>query len=173
MTRNFGFRLGILTLVLDMLKAIIPCLIAYFLGLYVTPDIPVKILIFTTGLSVILGHMYPVFYKFQGGKGIACAMGVFAVAYPISLLIFLVFGLIVLLISRIGSLASLTVVTGATIIGIIYFTSFVEIILISIIYILLLIAHIENIIRLFKGTENKLVFKRKKQENKDDSSENV
>lgn len=173
MARNFGFRMGILTLILDMLKAIIPCLIAYFLGLYVITDISVKILVFTAGLSVILGHMFPVFYKFKGGKGIACAMGVFAVSYPISLLIFLGIGLIVLLISKIGSLASLTVITGLTVIGIIYHSSIVEIILISIIYILILLAHIENIIRLFKGTENKLVFKRKKKDNLNDGSKGV
>ena len=161
MARNFGFLMGILTLVLDMLKAIIPCLIAYLFGLYVLSDIPVKILVFTAGLSVILGHMFPVFYKFKGGKGIACAIGVFTISYPISVLIFLAIGLIILFITKIGSLVSLVVVTGLSIIGIIYATSYVEIILISIIYILLVLAHTQNIKRLFKGTENKLVFKRK------------
>lgn len=161
MARNFGFKMGLVTLILDMLKALLPCIAAYFIGIYCFPDITLNIFIFTAGLSVILGHMFPVFYKFKGGKGIACALGVFAIPYPISLAIFIVIGIIVLLITKIGSLVSLVVVTGLTIISIIYSVSFVEIILVSIIYILLVLAHTQNIKRLLQGTENKLVFKKK------------
>ena len=44
--------------------------------------------IFIAGISVVIGHIYPVIYKFKGGKGIACAIGVFAVANPLVLLAF-------------------------------------------------------------------------------------
>lgn len=175
MARNFGVKMGLLTLVLDMLKAIIPCLAAYFVGLYCFPDFPVKIFIFVAGISVILGHMFPVFYKFKGGKGIACALGIFAVPYPISLCIFLVIGVLVLLITKYGSLTSLVVVTGLIVIGIIYNTSFVEIVIISILYLMLVLAHTSNLKRLFTGTENKTyLFKKKvKREEKDDISKGV
>ena len=84
MARNFGLRMGLLTLVLDMLKAILPCLAAYFIGIYLLPTIPVKIFIFVAGLSVVLGHMFPVFYKFKGGKGIASTIGVFIACESVS-----------------------------------------------------------------------------------------
>ena len=168
MARNFGWKLGLLTLILDMLKAIVPCLIAFFVSKYYLQDLPNNLYIYTAGLSVILGHMFPVCYKFKGGKGIACALGVFAVAYPTCwfLPIFLLLGLVILLISKIGSLTSLTLVTGLSIISIIYFTHFVEIILIVIIYILLVFSHKKNIVRLIHGKENKVdLFKKKGKEN--------
>lgn len=162
MTRNFGVKLGFLTLILDMLKAIIPCLISYFVGLYLFPNISTNLFIYSAGLSVVLGHMFPVFYKFKGGKGIACTLGIFAVSNPIALLISLVGGLIILLISKIASITSLIMVTALSVVGIVYSIHFVEIILIIIIYLLLVFAHRQNWIRLFKGQENKVeLFKKK------------
>ena len=56
MSRNFGLKFGLLTLFLDMLKGLIPAIVGFF---------------------AVLGHIYPVFYKFKGGKGIATTIGVF------------------------------------------------------------------------------------------------
>ena len=88
MLRNFGFKTGILTLALDALKGAAPALAGYLLfgdhGLYIA------------GLAVILGHIYPVFRKFKGGKGVACTLGVFLVANPILTLIFFVVAFIYL-----------------------------------------------------------------------------
>ena len=97
MARNFGWKLGLLTLILDMLKAIIPCLATYFLAKYYLIEIPTNIYVYTAGLSVILGHMFPVCFKFKGGKGIACSLGVFAVVYPLCWYLpgFLVLGLVI------------------------------------------------------------------------------
>lgn len=174
MTRNFGWKLGLVTLILDMLKAIIPCLASYFLAKHFLQDSLTNIYVYTAGLSVILGHMFPVCFKFKGGKGIACALGLFTVAYPVCWFIplFLIIGLIILLISKIGSLTSLTLVTGLSIIGIIFSNHFVEIILIIIIYLLLVIAHRQNILRLVTGKENKVdLFKKK--EKKDVSNDGI
>jgi len=165
MARNFGLRMGLLTLILDMLKAIIPCLAAYFIGKFYFESISVNIFIFTAGLSVVLGHMFPVFYKFKGGKGIACTLGIFAVYNPLIVAIALGVGLIILLISKIASVTSLILVTALSIIGIINSVHFVEIILIIIIYILLVYGHRQNLVRLFKGKENKVeLFKKKEKE---------
>ena len=76
MLRTYGFKAGALTLVLDALKGVIPALVGYFLfggdgsnaayvGLYVG------------GLSAVVGHCFPVFYKFKGGKGVACLFFIF------------------------------------------------------------------------------------------------
>lgn len=81
MSRNFGIRLGLLTLFLDMLKGLIPALIGYFvLAGRTLPDAAFDLGdlgIFLCGFFAVLGHIYPVFYKFKGGKGIATTIGVF------------------------------------------------------------------------------------------------
>ena len=164
MTRNFGWKLGLLTLVLDMLKSIIPCLIAYFVSKYVLGEL-VNIAVFATGISVMLGHIFPVFYKFKGGKGVASALGVFAVLYPIPTIIALVLGLLLLLIFQIGSLTSFCVIIGLGIISIIYASHFVEIILSCVIMLIVLLTHHENIVKLLTGKENKVKLFKKRDNN--------
>ena len=81
MSRNFGIRLGLLTLFLDMLKGLIPALVGYFVLRGKTlPDAAFDLGdlgMFLCGFFAVLGHIYPVFYKFKGGKGIATTIGVF------------------------------------------------------------------------------------------------
>ena len=83
MSRNFGLKFGLLTFVLDVLKGVIPTLVAFFVfrgatfpgsGFYIY-DFAVCL----CGLCVVLGHIYPVYFKFKGGKGIASTIGVFLV----------------------------------------------------------------------------------------------
>lgn len=177
--RNFGLWMGLLNLVLDISKAVIPCLGAYFVAKYYFVDLT-NILVYVTGFAVVLGHMFPVFYRFKGGKGIAVTLGMFAVLYPLWFAGFLIFGLVILLISQIGSLTSLSIVLGLSIVGIIFNTHFVEIILICVLYALLLFAHRENLKRLFTGKENKVVLFKKRskniennEKNKDNNMENI
>ena len=81
MSRNFGIKLGLLTLFLDMLKGLIPALAGYFVLRGKTlPDAAFDLGdlgIFLCGFFAVVGHIYPVFYKFKGGKGIATTIGVF------------------------------------------------------------------------------------------------
>ena len=170
MTRSFGTLMGFLTLVLDILKSVIPCLVAYFTAKYLLEGY-VNILVYATGLSVVLGHIYPVFYKFKGGKGVASTIGIFFVLYPIWTLIFLAVGLIVLLIIQIGSITSFSVIFGLSVIGIIYNNSFIEIILISVILLIILFAHRENLKKLFTGKENRVKLFKKKQKTTQNSEE--
>lgn len=83
MSRNLGLKFGLLTFFLDIMKGVIPTLVAFFLlkdkyfddcG-YVVGDFA----IYLCGLCAVLGHIYPVFLKFKGGKGIATTIGVFLV----------------------------------------------------------------------------------------------
>ena len=79
MSRNLGLGIGLLTFFLDVLKGVAPTLLAYFLtryrkfGEFNVADFS----IYLCGLCVVLGHIYPVFFKFKGGKGIASTIGVF------------------------------------------------------------------------------------------------
>ena len=83
MSRNLGLKAGLLTFFLDIMKGVIPTLLAhlifkndYFLDCeFIIADFA----IFLCGLSVVLGHIFPVFLKFKGGKGIASTIGVFLV----------------------------------------------------------------------------------------------
>ncbi|MBO7187386.1 MAG: glycerol-3-phosphate acyltransferase [Clostridia bacterium] len=79
MSRNFGIVFGVLTLVLDAVKGIIPSLVGYFVfkgqyavnGIFEFSDLAK----YSFGLCAVLGHIYPVIYKFKGGKGIATTIG--------------------------------------------------------------------------------------------------
>ncbi len=81
MSRNFGLKFGLLTLFLDMLKGLIPAIIGFFVlrgRQLTTVEFDLGDLgIYLCGFFAVLGHIYPVFYKFKGGKGIATTIGVF------------------------------------------------------------------------------------------------
>jgi glycerol-3-phosphate acyltransferase PlsY len=83
MLRTYGVKLGALTLVLDVAKGVAPALTGLLLfrgeALSGGLEIAAYIAAYTGGLGVVTGHIYPVFLKFKGGKGIATTLGVFLV----------------------------------------------------------------------------------------------
>jgi glycerol-3-phosphate acyltransferase PlsY len=149
--RSAGKTLGIITLVGDVLKGFIPTFIAMRLG---APEFVIALV----GLAVFLGHLFPVFLKFKGGKGVATGAGVFlAINYPVILISFIIF-VIVLLIWKYVSLGSL-VGTGIIPLSFFLFKSPLEYILLSLLLACgVFIKHRDNIRRLFAGTENKVKF---------------
>lgn len=152
--RNYGFKLGFLTLICDAIKGAIPALVGEILFGYGTSQGMIGL--YLAGLCVILGHNYPVFYKFKGGKGIACALGVFLVADPLWLLLFFVIAFIYLWFFDYGSFASLSIVSALTIIqGIKNYDNPAVCMLLFSIYLLTIFAHRQNIRRLLVGKENK------------------
>ncbi len=161
MARSFGWKWGLLTLVLDILKSAIPCLLALIASRYILQDY-YPLIVFLTGFAVVLGHIFPVFYKFKGGKGVACCLGVFAVIHPIWFLISLVFGLIVLLVFKIGSITSFSVVGFLVVVSIILAISWIEIVCVVLLYLILILTHKKNLVRLFKGEENKVYLFKKR-----------
>ncbi|MGN1212813.1 MAG: glycerol-3-phosphate acyltransferase [Christensenellales bacterium] len=194
MLRTYGVKSGALTLILDVLKGVVPSLTGLLLFRYT--GLNESIGLFVAGLSVIVGHMWPVIYKFKGGKGVACALGVFMVANPLYLLIAFLIGFVYLWFFDYGSVASLFIVAFMSIIqgwqfntdylnGNLSLTELLTInLLIFAIFFLIWFAHRSNIIRLLMGKENKAnlqkSFKKKlsiqkkeevKQEYKDEKSE--
>lgn len=83
-TRLAGKKLGIITLVCDALKAILPMLVASHL---LTPDNSQDIWVALCGGAAFLGHLYPLYLKFRGGKGVATALGIFLYLAPVAALI--------------------------------------------------------------------------------------
>jgi len=76
--RAFGFWAGILTFLLDMIKGVIAALIGYFVMPLLGCN--AEVALYVAGFAVVLGHIFPIIFKFKGGKGIATSVGVFLVA---------------------------------------------------------------------------------------------
>ena len=167
-TRTLGAGYGILTIVVDVIKGFTPILVLYFIYPQVYPQDKNLILLSIVSVAVILGHDFPVYIKFKGGKGIAVSLGVVIgvsslpfVDNPIWLkilpfIIILGTWAVILLIFRIVSLASLSAAITAPIVF--YFTGHTWPILIAMLCLCILtfITHRENIKRLINKEEKKL-----------------
>jgi len=154
--RAFGFWAGILTFVLDMLKGLIPTLIAYFVFKHINGCTP-EVAVYVAGFSVVLGHIFPVIFKFKGGKGIATSIGVFLVInWWVSLIAFAVM-IVGMLFVKYASIFTIGYVVAMSIVEICLVnpSNWFNYILISGILALVLFAHRANIKRLFQGNENK------------------
>ena len=149
-----GKKAAIFTLVGDLLKGLIPVVIVKLI-------FPAEsLLIALTALAAFLGHLFPVFFQFKGGKGVATALGciiglnlwVAWCAFGVWLAIFLP--------TRISSLSALTAAVVAPIFLWLFDASASVVIAIIIMDILLIIRHKENIQRILKGEEKKMTFKK-------------
>lgn len=147
--RTAGKSLGILTLVGDLLKGTIPVVIAIQWG-------ESNLWIAVSGLSAFLGHIFPIFLGFRGGKGVATALGVYLVISPVAVLIeFLAFAGIVWK-WRFISLGSIICATTIPILVAFFRSDSQAYFIISVIIAaLILYRHQPNISRLLQGTENK------------------
>lgn len=156
MLRNHGIVMGLFTLFCDALKGAIPALF----GLLYFGEIDQKlayIALFLFGLCAVLGHIFPIFYKFKGGKGIATTFGVFMVADPITSSILFGIMFLTLYVIKIGSVVSLLFVTIVAIVQLFrpcMDRNWVAIVLMLIIILLDIYAHRKNIERLVEDKEN-------------------
>ncbi|MBQ3213825.1 MAG: glycerol-3-phosphate acyltransferase [Clostridia bacterium] len=173
MLRNLGLVVGLLTLVLDMLKGVIPALVGYYLFGGASAGVNAYIGLFTGGLSALVGNIFPIFYKFKGGKGAAVVYGMFFAAEPILGLIIFVFGILYLLVFDYASLLSFTMITIFTVyeaysLGLMSGNGNIVIsCLLFAIFFLVFFAHRKNIFRLLVGKENGVNFKGKLKEFKE------
>lgn len=164
--RTGNKTLALLTLLLDAFKAGIAAYIAYklvpssdyiFLGLYTKLNIVASLLAGTAG---VLGHIFPVWLKFKGGKGVASAFGFILITnYPIALLAFGIW-LIMAFAFRYSSLSALTAATAVPFISF-FMVSPIYVIFYSFTVIVVIACHHSNISRLLKGQESKISFKKK------------
>ena len=165
MLRVHGKGAGALTLVIDVLKGVAAILAAMLFDMLLLKIAPESVfcgnLIYVAGFFVVLGHDFPVFFKFKGGKGVATSLGVaLMLNWQIGLIV-LVGALAVMLLSRYVSLGSVAAAVLYPILVLGYMLgekNFNPIYLICAILLaaLLILKHHANIARLSKGTENKL-----------------
>lgn len=157
MLRNHGFFFGILNLILDALKGAIPAICGFFLFGGFDGGVVARSAIYIAGISAVVGHCFPVWYKFKGGKGVATTMGFCMVAHPyISLVIFGVY-IILFAITRIGSLCSLICAIIYLIVDTVMLClehNYVGLAIIYLVMFLIVWAHRSNIKRLLEKREN-------------------
>jgi len=147
--RALGRKLGGVVLVLDALKGFAPTLAAVRAGF---PDEVVA----AVGLAAILGHVFPVWLRFRGGKGVATGLGVFVALAPLAVVgALLVYALVVALtrISSLGSLSASTAFVG----GMFWTGQSPPILALGIAaWLIIVVRHRANIARLLRGKEGRL-----------------
>jgi glycerol-3-phosphate acyltransferase PlsY len=143
-----GKKAAIITLLGDTLKGVIPVLLVKWLGF---SDLTQALVAF----AAFLGHLYPIFFRFQGGKGVATALGsLIALSWPVGLSLCLTW-LIIAFLFRYSSLAALISALLAPIYTW-YFTNMTFTAMVIVMSLLLIFRHRQNIQKLLQGKESKI-----------------
>ena len=161
--RNVGKSAALLTLVCDMLKGIIAIAIALVVG-KANPDLNPALLVQISALAVVVGHTFPIFFGFKGGKGVATSLGVLLfINWKIGL-ICLIFGVLLIALTQMVSLGSIAAAILFPVLSIFipecYIVPGNYIIFSILIAVFIAYNHRANIQRLLSGTENKISFKK-------------
>ncbi len=160
--RVLGWKIGVPVLLIDMAKGWLAAMLPAFFTLADPGTALITNLQIGTGLTAIIGHIFPVFARFRGGKGVATASGVILAIHPLLTLSCLVVFLIILLLTRIVSVSSMSAGIAFPILLFtlfdtpsLLFKSFSVLIALA-----LIITHRNNIKRLLKGEEKKFFGKK-------------
>ena len=169
MLRSVGKKAAAITLICDILKGVVAIGVAILLG-YI-PDMNKELLVQIAGVAVILGHTFPVFFGFKGGKGVATSLGVLLLSNWQIGLICLVFALVLMILTRMVSVGSCTAAVLFPVLTLFindHYTVLTEgksgnvyFIYSVILAVIVLFNHRSNIKRILNGTENKVSFKNK------------
>lgn len=158
--RTVGKGAAALTLLCDVLKGVISILIAILIS-KIWKNGDSETLKYIAGFFAILGHTFPIFFGFKGGKGVATALGVLLTLNWKIGLICLIFALIIIAFTKIVSIGSMLAAILYPILTIFMGeTKFWCVIISLLITVLVIFNHRENLKRIKNGTENKLSFKK-------------
>jgi glycerol-3-phosphate acyltransferase PlsY len=168
--RVLGWKAGAITFLGDLFKAILAVVLVYFLFRGNYPG-AIRVLQLCAGFGAVLGHNFPFYLGFKGGKGIACTAGVILAVCPLAAPICLILFILAVALTRYVSLGSILVVVSYLIQAIIFGQLgylHVDAAYLPAFYVLsacftcmALWRHRENIKRLLNGTENKFGSKKK------------
>ncbi len=152
--RVMGVKIGLLVFVLDILKALIACIIGrIWMGLNGA---------MLAGLAVVIGHNWPCFFQFKGGKGVASTLAVMLMTFPVPAIICYVVAIAIIAATRYVSLGSI-VLGGffALLVILTHWGNWLVLVWVLLIAGMLIGRHHANIGRLIRGEENKISFKKK------------
>lgn len=158
--RSGGKGLGILTLLLDLLKAFVAVKIAAHFAPG-TPGFPSDLAV-AAGIAAILGHVFPIWLRFKGGKGVASALGVFIALAPLAALCALGVFIVVFALTRYVSLASILAAIMLPVFCLLWMPDRSPIFVGGVIFLALLVIakHHGNISRLMQGKESRFASKK-------------
>ena len=162
MLRSVGKKAAAITLVCDILKGVIAILIAMLMN-KIFPNSNGALLVQIAGVAVILGHTFPIFFKFKGGKGVATSLGVLIMSNWQIGLICLVFALILIILTQMVSVGSIAAAILYPVLTIFIPQNYIipgnYIIYSIVLAVIIVFNHRENVKRLLTGTENRISFK--------------
>jgi len=150
--RSVGKKEAILTLLADMGKGFFPVLIARQL---ISDDMGIGLV----GLAAVAGHIFSVFLRFRGGKGVATAIGAITAYYPQGGLASVIVWILVFAVTKISSAGAIVSFLLLPVIVHLLGGSKERVLIIFLISILIIIRHKDNIIRISKGEESRVVKK--------------
>lgn len=162
MLRTVGKKAAAITLVCDILKGVVAILIAMLVGNLVEGSNG-ALLVQVAGVAVILGHTFPVFFKFKGGKGVATSLGVLIMSNWQIGLICLVFALVLIILTQMVSVGSIAAAILYPVLTLFIPENYIVpgnyLIYSIILAVIIIFNHRENVKRLLSGKENRISFK--------------
>ena len=165
MLRSVGKRAAALTLLCDILKGVVAIGIAILAG-NIIKNMNKALLVQTAAIAVVLGHTFPIFFQFKGGKGVATSLGVLLLVNWKIGLICLVFALALIFLTRMVSLGSVGAAILYPVLVLFIHTNYTVpegsgyLIFSIILAVIVAFNHRTNIKRLMNGTENRISFKK-------------
>ena len=165
MLRSVGKRAAALTLLCDILKGVVAIGIAILAG-NIIKNMNKALLVQTAAIAVVLGHTFPIFFQFKGGKGVATSLGVLLLVNWKIGLICLVFALALIFLTRMVSLGSVGAAILYPVLVLFIHTNYTVsegsgyLIFSIILAVIVAFNHRANIKRLMNGTENRISFKK-------------
>jgi acyl phosphate:glycerol-3-phosphate acyltransferase len=162
--RVLGSKWGSIVMIADVTKGVIATSLYILIPIYLNNELARTNFMILLGLAAVLGHVFPIWANFRGGKGVATLLGMTLAIQPVVAIICLAIFLISLLSTRFVSLSSI-LASIAFMVLILYVFNEKEILyryFAMIVAIMVVVTHHKNISRLYKGTETKLpIFKKR------------
>ena len=165
MLRSVGKGAAAITLLCDVLKGIVAILIAIALGSIFNSE-DKSLLVQIAGIAVVLGHTFPIFFGFKGGKGVATSLGILLISNWQIGLICLIFALLLMILTRMVSVGSCAAAVLYPVLTLFINEHYIVsegsgyLVYSIILAIIVLFNHRTNIKRIMNGTENRLSFKK-------------
>ncbi|MCE2676231.1 MAG: glycerol-3-phosphate 1-O-acyltransferase PlsY [Sediminibacterium sp.] len=156
--RVLGSKWGSFVLLLDVTKGVIATSLYILIPFYLNNELARTNFMIALGMVAVLGHIFPIFANFRGGKGVATLLGMALAIQPMVALLCLVVFLITLLSTRFVSLSSMLAGVAFMVLILFIFNEKETIyrLFAIIVAMMVVVTHQKNISRLFKGTENKV-----------------